>query len=283
MTFRLAVIADIHHGPDTRTKCGEAALGLARDAVAAINASGADAVLDLGDRISDTDPDSDALRAAEVAEALSDLAMPRHHLDGNHDLDHLTRDENDRILGRAPGHSVVQAGEWDLVLWQPDPRLIRDGVRGLRLDDADFDWLSGTVRHAERPLVIASHTPVSPASMTGNYYFEDRPDLAVFPQAPQVRALLGEARVPVICLSGHVHWNTVAQENGIAYLTQQSLSESSTTGGHPAGAWGMLELGDDVTWRVMGRDPLCVTLTPGAGRWLAPHARPARKIASVPS
>lgn len=273
MTFRLAIIADIHHGPDTQTKCGSAALGLTRQAVAAINASGADAMLDLGDRISDTDPASDARRTAEVAEVLADLSMPRHHLDGNHDLDHLTRAQNDAILGREPGSRVVPIGDWDLVLWQPDPRLTRDGVRGLRLDDVDLDWLAKTVRAGERPMLIASHTPVSPAVMTGNYYFEHQLPCAVFPQAPQVRSVLAEARVPVVCLSGHVHWNTVAQENGIAYLTQQSLSEGFTTGGRPSGAWGLLDLDDKVNWRVEGLDPISVTLTPGAGRWIPPYGR----------
>jgi len=273
MTFRPAIIADIHHGPDTQTKCGRAALGLARQAVAAINACGADAVLNLGDRISDTDPRADATRAAEVAEVLAELSMPRYHLDGNHDIGHLTAAQNAAILGREPGHRVVRAGAWDLVLWQPDPRLTRDGVRGLRLDDADFDWLARIVGAGDRPILIASHTPVSPAVMTGNHYFEHQPDCAVFPQAPRVRAMLGEARVPVLCLSGHVHWNSVAQENGITYLTQQSLSEGFTTGGRPTGAWGVLDLDVKVSWRVEGLDPISVTLTPDAGRRVPPHAR----------
>jgi len=267
MTLRLAVITDIHHGPPTQTKRGDAALALTADFVRFANEQGVDAVLELGDRISDVDPATDHASMAEVARLLDGLAMPRHHLDGNHDLIHLDRADNARILGREAGHRIVPLGAWDLVLWQADPATRNDGMRSLALKDDDFTWLADVAKQATRPLLIASHTPVSPHPMTGNFYFENIPQCGAFPQAAAMRRALGEARAPVAAISGHVHWNTLAADNGITYLTQQSLTESFTTSGEPAGAWGVITLGDDIRWQVFGRDPFEARFAPAATRW----------------
>ncbi len=88
--------------------------------------------------------------------------------------------------------------------------------------------------------------------------------------ADRARAAIAQARQPVVCLAGHVHWNSVAQIDGTPHLTQQSLTESFTTGGEPAAAWGLMELGEAVRWEVFGRDPFAVTLTPSARRWTPP-------------
>ncbi len=274
MTMRLAVITDIHHGPPTRTKRGDAALALTADFVRFANAQGVDAVLELGDRISDIDQATDRDNMNAVAQVLDGLTMPRYHLDGNHDLIHLDRAENARILGQEPGHRIVALGAWDLVLWQADPATRHDGIRGLSLKDDDFAWLARVAREATRPLLVASHTPVSPHAMTGNFYFENMPECGAFPQAAVMRRALGEARVPVAAISGHVHWNTLATDNGITYLTQQSLTESFTTDGEPAAAWGVVTLGDDLHWQVFGHDRFEARFTPSAKRWTPPMQWP---------
>ncbi len=48
MTLRLALIADIHHGPDQGTKMGAAALPLMQDVLPELKAANADAVIELG-------------------------------------------------------------------------------------------------------------------------------------------------------------------------------------------------------------------------------------------
>ncbi|WP_204327550.1 hypothetical protein, partial [Stenotrophomonas maltophilia] len=81
------------------------------------------------------------------------------------------------------------------------------------------------------------------------------PQYATYPSASRIRAVLRQARVPVIWISGHVHWNTLTTVDGIAHITLQSLTETFTTQGEAAGAFALLELSDKVLWRVHGRDP----------------------------
>jgi len=272
---RLAVVADIHHGADSLTKRGTAALGLMAEFARFVADARPDAVIDLGDRISDIDTATDLRLEAEVAEAFRPITQTRFHLCGNHDRDHLTIAENEALLGQSLGHMTVDIGGWRLVLWRADSRIRRvaqDGFQGFVLAEADLLWLAGVIRKADRPLAIMSHVPVSGHAQTGNYYFENNPNSATYPGAERVRALLRQAQVPVMWLSGHVHWNTWTTLDGIPHFTMQSLTESFTTSPEPAAAWALLELDDSISLRVFGLDPFAATLSAASTlrRWITP-------------
>ncbi|MFP4274764.1 MAG: ATP-binding cassette domain-containing protein, partial [Paracoccaceae bacterium] len=255
MSLRLCIVADIHHGAPSHTKRGDTALALMEEFARFAADARPDMVLDLGDRITDADRETDMRLQREVAEAFAPIVAPRHHLNGNHDRDHLSVEDNAGILGQPLHHQVIDAGQWQIVLWRADSQIHRAGpVPGFDLPPQDLEWLESTMRAARKPTLVVSHVPVSGHAQTGNFYFERNPEFATYPQTARARAALAQARVPVVCLAGHVHWNTVTTVDGIPHLTQQSLTESFTTEGEPAAAMGLLELGDAVRWEVSGRD-----------------------------
>lgn len=271
MTLRLAIVADIHHGRPSTAKRGDRALPLMADFAHFVRDAGASHVLDLGDRISDENHDTDLVLEAEVAEAFRAVPGTHWHLNGNHDRDHLSVEDNEAILGQSMSHEVHDLGDWRIVLWRADSRIRRGADhQGFVLTEPDLVWLARTMQAADRPCLVVSHVPVSGHSQIGNYYFQNNPASSVYPMADRARAALALARVPVVCLSGHVHWNTVTCVNGITHLTQQSLTESFTTGGEAAGAMGVIELGDTVRWEVSGHDPHAFTFRPTAQRWTPP-------------
>lgn len=271
MSTRLCLVADIHHGKPSLTKRGDAALDLMGDLARFSNEARADLMIDLGDRISDIDRDTDLALEAEVAEAFKAVEAPICHINGNHDRDHLAVADNEEILGQALGHQTLDIGDWRIALWRADTLIRRGPNGGFQLGEQDVLWLSRTAQNADRPLLVFSHVPVSGHAQVGNYYFEANPAASTYPQAARARAALAQARVPVVCIAGHVHWNTITQVDGITHLTQQSLTESFTTQGEPAGAMGLLELdGPSVRWRVEGRDPMGYTFMPHARRWTPP-------------
>jgi hypothetical protein len=257
------------------TKRGTAALGLMAEFARFVADAKPAAVIDLGDRISDVDTATDLRLEAEVAEAFRAIAAPVHHICGNHDRDHMSVADNEAILGQPLGHATLDIGGWRIVLWRADTRirrLGRDGFHGFVMAEADLLWLAGVVRAADRPLAIMSHVPVSGHAQTGNYYFERNPNSATYPGTERLRAVLRTASVPVMWLSGHVHWNTITTVDGIPHFTMQSLTESFTTSPEPAAAWALLELDDAIDLRVFGRDPFALRLDAAATmrRWIAP-------------
>lgn len=267
MSIRLAIVTDIHHGLPSHTKRGDTAAVLMKEFAQFVRENGATHVLDLGDRISDIDRETDLRLEKEVAEMFRDVSVPVWHINGNHDRDHLTVADNEEILGQSLGHEVHDLGGWRIILWRADSQIHRDGQHSFQLPEADLLWLAAQMQKADRPVLVACHVPVSGHSQIGNYYFERSPRVSTYPQAARVREVLAMARVPVVCITGHVHWNTVTTVNGITHLTQQSLTESFTTGGEPAGAMGILELGDVVNWEVSGADEFKFSFKPDARRW----------------
>ncbi|MCB9948044.1 MAG: metallophosphoesterase [Rhodospirillaceae bacterium] len=271
---RLCIVTDIHHGPDTFTKKGAAAPRLMEGFAGFCRAEAPDAVIDLGDRISDSDPETDRRLAREAAAMFAPIAAPRLHVCGNHDRVHLSVEENEEILGQSLGHQTVDIDGWTLVLWRAETRIAR-GL-GLVLRECDLTWLAGVVARAEGPLAVFSHVPVSGHGQAGNYYFQHNPDASTYPNAAdRVRAVLATARVPLVWVAGHVHWNTLTVVNGQPHLTLQSLTETFTTHPEPAGSYAVLDLGADIAWTVHGRDGLHVRLraADSVARWVAPLPR----------
>lgn len=271
MSLRIAIVADIHHGAPSHTKRGDRALDLMARFTDWVNAEQPDMVLDLGDRISDIDEETDLRLEREISQAFSAITVPVHHICGNHDRDHLTVAQNEEILGQSLQSEVLDAGTWQIALWRADAKIERGPERrGFNLPEADLLWLSRTIQSAEKPMLIASHVPVSGHAQIGNYYFQRNAQFSRYPESERVREVLAHVRVPLVCLAGHVHWNTVTTVDGIPHLTQQSLTESFTTQGAPAEAWGLLTLTDTAHWQVFGKDPFEARVTPQTGRWVPP-------------
>lgn len=272
--LRLAVITDVHHGSDTFTKKGTAALPLLRQFVDTTNDDAVDGIIDIGDRISDENHERDRALASEVAEILKGLRVPRYHVCGNHDLAHLSLEENADILDVPLQSRAVVMDGLRLVFWQPDVRLTRE--HGFHLAEGDLKVLERLLGDDDRRTLLVSHVPLSGASMRGNYWFENNPAHASYAETAAIRQLLAEAPCQVFTLAGHVHWNSVTTADGITHLTQQSLTETFTTQPHPAGAMGLVSInGEFLTWRVQGLDPIEVTIPFPASRrfWAAPLPR----------
>ncbi|MBO6777903.1 MAG: metallophosphoesterase [Marinibacterium sp.] len=271
--MKLAIVTDIHHGRPHHTKRGDTAMDQMARFAQAMRQAAPDLVLDLGDRITDENAKKDSALMSEVADAFSSIDVPVHHVCGNHDLCHLTAEENAALMGQSMASEVIDAGAWNILLWRADAKITwSDDQRGFNVPEADYLWLVHHLTAADKPTLVVSHVPVSGHGQAGNYYFEANPDLSTYPQTPRLRAALNQAKAPVIWLAGHVHWNSVTQLDGIFHLTQQSLTESFTTGGAPAGAWGSLTLDHEVAWRVHGLDPFACVLPVRTASWVPPLA-----------
>jgi Icc protein len=266
MVTRIAVVADIHHGRDTFTKRGTAALGLLDGFIDSVNAGSFDAVIDLGDRISDETAERDAALQREVVKSFRRLGnKPLHHVMGNHDLAMLSEQENSAILD-APLHTrAAIVGDTRIAFWQPDVRVTAE--RGFFLKEGDLAALETLLNADDRPTLLVTHVPLSGHAQTGNYYFERNPGHATYAENAEIRGVIAKAPCPLLALAGHVHWNTLTMVDGIAHLTLQSLTETFTTG-EPAGSTAVIEIdGDEFRWTVGGLDRVSMTLP-----W--PKARP---------
>ena len=269
--LRLALVTDIHHGAPKKTKKGDAALPLLRKFVINVNAVKPDLVIDLGDRISDVDPETDRQLEADVGNVFSELETKRLHLLGNHDLEYLDAATNAQVLRADMAHRIVDLDAVRLVQWQANVRI--DRTRGMAVTDAELDWLRSALTSDDRPTIVLTHVPLDNASMTGNYYFQNNPHLSGYRNGSAIRRLLQDNGNVIACLAGHTHWNKLSTIDGIQFITVQSLTESFTTGGEASAAWAEVEIGNAIRWRTIGNDPID-TVLPRRNhnkRWVTPQ------------
>ncbi|BAM89425.1 conserved hypothetical protein [Bradyrhizobium oligotrophicum S58] len=246
------------------------ALSLLERFVEEVNAASVDAVIELGDRISDESSARDRVLEQEVAERFNELSVPHHHVSGNHDVALLSLADNEAILDRPSGSRTLIIGEVRCVFWQPDVTLTRE--RGLGLSPGDLDDLVRMLAADDRPTLLVSHVPLSGHEQTGNYYFEANPGHATYAEIAEIRAAIAGAPCPIVALAGHVHWNTLTTVDATPHITLQSLTESFISG-DAAEASGMIEVdADELRWVVRGREPVSIALPwrKTKSRWRAP-------------
>jgi len=272
--MKIALIADIHHGPHSHTKKEDwDALPELEAFIERIEEAKVDVLLDLGDRISDTTHEVDVRVAGEVYERLSRFSGPRYHVVGNHDVANLNFAENANIFRQSMDHQVVDLGEQRLILWQANTKIDFVGQPiGFPQIDADLAWLVEALEADDRPAIIASHVPLSGHSQIGNFYFENNYHVSTYPQHAAIRAAVEATGKAAMWLAGHVHWNTVTNVQNIQHITLQSFSERFTTYPEPATAYGILDIADgQFSLEVFGRDPFFARLpfrASGAQKWL---------------
>src|SRR5438046_10726885 len=86
MPLRIGLITDIHHGPDVDVRLGSAAPELLEKFTRRMrNDFHPDLIVDLGDRINDTDLDADKRRLGDVRRMLEAAGVPIPYDWGKHD------------------------------------------------------------------------------------------------------------------------------------------------------------------------------------------------------
>lgn len=281
-SLQLLLVSDVHHGPEFEAKAGPKALSELRSVVRRLEDEAADTIVDLGDRINNSDLERDAQHMLEVAAVFATSTKQRYHLLGNHDVKLLSPADNERLLRQPVASRVVARQGWTLILWSPPPLFRRDGCV---VPAADIRWLREAVDQLTGPAVLFTHVPLGGGSMRGNYYFEGDPAAgATYLELPAIQELLLATDNLKLVVSGHVHWNSVNTIDGLPFLTIQSLSELATTSPHPAGAWARLTLQNDAArLEVMGRDgfDLRVPLRQAGRHWLRRPGLPTFKASGA--
>ena len=247
--LRLAVVTDIHCGPNSGSKLGAKAPELLSSVLRAAEERDVDAVIDLGDRVEDRSPSADRAALRTLADIFSTCGRPRYHLIGNHDVVNLSRQENADCLGSSAESQAIECSGWRLLVWQANTHLSQDAR--FHLLRSDLEWLEEQLRATDLPTVILSHIPLDGGPMLGNHYFERNPWLSRYTEYQDALSILRHHRHVVLCVAGHVHWNQLRMIDGIPFMTVQSLTERARNG-QAAGAFAEIQLDTEIRWDSIG-------------------------------
>jgi Icc protein len=273
MSFRLAVITDLHFGTRTRfrgklRKVADAAPALTNAFVQRMNGSvHPDLVLALGDFIEDESHDADLARYRECVRVLRQLTCPLRFAAGNHDTIHL-RDDDLRAIWQHDGalHYSFDTNGYHVCVLRTVERPLRD----VTLPADQLAWLEQDLASTTLPTVVAMHHSAADQDLRGNPWFEHAPHLALIDRRDILRAAIAASGKVVLVVNGHVHWNHVDLHDGIPYVTVQSLTENvdDDEPGRAAAAWGVFRIDDRALSVVIeGEQPLRFTQHTKHGNW----------------
>lgn len=260
--LEIAIISDIHNGPDLGTKKGSSAPLLLQNFIDFVGERKPDCIVDLGDRVNHVDPKTDLVSLKQVAGIFQKISFPIVHIMGNHDVDFLLQEENEKVLGCSFSSHQEERNGYSLLYWNADVHMHKE--HGMTLRDADLQWLSDALDKASYPAVIFSHVPLNNGSMLGNFYFDTYvPKKGQYPkeQGERVRAMIEESGKVIACINGHAHWNAYGCIDGVHYITLPSLTETFMTYPEPHSAWTWLRLAQEsIEIEIFGKTPMKYSL-----------------------
>jgi 3',5'-cyclic-AMP phosphodiesterase len=248
MNLKIALITDIHAGLDNEYIKGSVALNLLDEALAELQKHQPALLVEMGDRTNDDSLEIRRSNIAELGKRFSALALPRHHLLGNHD--YLPKDEQEHLLNtRLSNHSVTVEG-WQLIFLYTFNGTVEGG-----LSEEDLHWLEQTLAVNTLPAIVFTHQPLDGIPTKGNSLFDAIPHYLTPAGHEKARAVMEAPKKVVLAINGHTHWNRLERVNGITYLhltavTPLVQNKEKTT------AYSVLTLDEhSITVEVYGREP----------------------------
>lgn len=279
----LALITDLHFGEDRGFLLGSQLETTFNYFQAGIEREQPDMIVELGDRINDLDPEVDRERLETVAGLFRQLRPFCMHLHGNHDIGHISADENADILGCPKGSHVIDKEGYRLIFWNPDPAVTYENAAGPRPAGDAIDWLEMELDAADKPVIIFSHFPLDGTPLVGNPYFECKyAHIAYYPDTDRIRQVIEASGRVVACINGHTHWFSLKTLDGVHYVTVPSFSETAFSNGNISRSYAIAAFGHGtLELNIYGQNHVSMSLPlrkPGE-HWEYPYREELGKIA----
>jgi 3',5'-cyclic-AMP phosphodiesterase len=249
--MKIAIISDIHLGPTgyykgIRRKLTELSEDYVRAFVRRVSSDAQYAfAVHLGDLIQDQDVVLDGENIRRTIALFGECEKPVYHLIGNHDVAHLSLSDVLLRLGyQRPYYSFVRQGFRFIVLYSEVPD---QPSQKSYISSEQITWLREELSKADLPTVVFCHHSLAEQDLTGNPWFEGRPEACLIENRKEVRELLVRTTNVLCVVNGHLHWNRVDLHSHIPFITIQSATENFRDDGTPANVWAELELSETRT------------------------------------
>jgi len=204
------------------------------------NLNNCDLIVNLGDAIAYENPDNNLLRFEKFLHLFNQLNKNALHIVGNHDACWLGWKERAKLTKQINDYFSFDLNKTHhLVLYAKE-------VEGhFIIDDRQLNWLKEDLRVNQLPVIVYCHHPCDEQDIESNYYFKDKPDRVFIEQKEELRKILEDSGKVKLVISGHTHFFSQSEINGIIYLTVPSLTENDGLG-KPCGEYVEIIVEDEI-------------------------------------
>ncbi len=205
-----------------------------------------DLVVNLGDFIHDESPEKDIEIYKEAMSLLSSKTLTKH-VPGNHDVKNLSRETFASLVGEKNSYYSFDSGDYHHVVLDANATEPRGPIY---VSEEQLVWLKEDLEKTQLKVIIYCHHPLDNQNMDDNYYFKERPERASVNNKSFVRGVLRKSGKVLAVFTGHTHFYSKQEIDGITYFTIPSFTEND--GNHaPTAEYGIATVeGDKVTLEI---------------------------------
>jgi len=257
--MRFAIISDIHLGPErlhngVQQKLSRFSEKLTENFVDEMNTNiKPKMAIQLGDIIQDKNYELDKVNFEKGIHYLNKLTCPVHHAFGNHDQRFLTRNDLLTLTNRPELYYSFDIGNHHcIILYSDDEKKIQPYI-----PNEEIDWFKSDIEKTDKPTIIFVHHILSDQDLTGNFWFEGKPERCLIQNRSEIRNILNQSEKVIAVFQGHAHWNKQEICNGIPYFTIQSLVENYSNKEIPSGSYAIVDISDgQIAVDIKGNDSI---------------------------
>lgn len=212
-----------------------------------------DFVIVLGDLIEDDNTENDKEHMQFLIKSFNRLNCKVYFVAGNHDLKNISEDELMDIFNQKLFYSFDSDNLHCIVLFS---RKIQIKGAGFTITDDQIEWLKKELNSTKKDCIIFMHASLADQDLTGNPWFEGRPDSCLILNRNKVRSILENSGKVKAVFNSHLHWDKKHLHNSIPYFTIQSLVENENDKGFPSQAYSIINISDNkISVEVKGNYP----------------------------
>lgn len=94
------------------------------------------------------------------------------------------------------------------------------------IPDGQIKWLIQDLCKTDKKSVVFVHHGLADQDLTGNPWFEGRPENCLIANRKEIRNIFSESKKVIAVFNSHLHWDKQDIHDNILYFTIQSLTEN---------------------------------------------------------
>jgi 3',5'-cyclic AMP phosphodiesterase CpdA len=189
------IITDIHLGPERHwngilRKINKNAKAYLNDFVIETNDNvKPEFVVVLGDLIEDDNEINDKKNIDYITKLLTKLKCPVYYVAGNHDLKNISEDGLIKLFNQKSLYYSFDSGDFHFIVLFS--KVSED--RTIWISDEQTDWLKQNLEKTNKRTIIFVHHGLADQDLTGNPWFEGRPERCLIANRKEVRDIFSES------------------------------------------------------------------------------------------
>lgn len=225
MKTKIALLTDFHYGFPKDRDMETYFEPVLEEMVDEINSFEPDIVVGMGDYIQHQSIDKDIERLQRISELISRIETDFYGIPGNHDVENLSAKQviNNLNTENEECYFSIHLNNLKLIFLDTTHRNINlDSVGGF-LGEKQREWLEDEVE-TEKYTYIFSHHLLHNRDLSENWYFDDKPELAISQDKRKFNDIIKGKNVTGV-FSAHIHDTGLEKHHNIPHVTMKAMDK----------------------------------------------------------